>query len=576
MWTIRWSSRCSWECSPSSADGAGIADFLARRFSSVSTASAQHRWLVSRALSHPIQSREFLPQIWEFGHLLARTHRPTLLVGVALLALLVALKRVAPKVPAPLAGVIAGGLAVFVFDLGARGVAMVGEVASGLPPLAVPSIDPNDVRALAGGALGIALVSYCSAMLTARSFAAKNRYEIDANQDFIALGVANLAAGLSRSSSAAPTPHCRERRGRRGVQASPGRRGPPPAVASSCSRPPIAYVPGAALAVLIMAGIGLIDIATLATLRRFEPFEFRLSIATTIGVLLAGVLPGILIAVTLAIVKLLAYASRPNDAILGEIPGQDSYHDIAGHADARTVPGLIIYRFDAALLFVNANRFKQRIREVVAAAPAPPRWLIFSAEAANLLDFTGAEAIEQIRGELAAQGTTFAIARSRGLFALGLHRSGLADRIGADHLFPSVSSGVEAFLEHDRLRAASPHAVTRSEILEAGRAARTIRDGVFGSEAGLRIAAVLDWENLDQIHRIWCEMNSGGTDDRCKDVRSGDHADRPDGRRRCASDEDGAGDDGNADGHGRFDREVDPDRDDQEAGRHLRRLHGAL
>ena len=121
------------------------------------------------------------------------------------------------------------------------------------------------------------------------------------------------------------------------------------------------------------------------------------------------------------------------------------------------MPGLIIYRFDAALLFVNANRFKQRIREVVAAAPAPPRWFIFSAEAANLLDFTGAEAIEQIRGELAAQGTTFAIARSRGLFAVGLHRSGLADRIGADHLFPSVSSGVEAFREHDRLRAAAHH-----------------------------------------------------------------------------------------------------------------------
>jgi MFS superfamily sulfate permease-like transporter len=297
-------------------------------------------------------------------------------------------------------------------------------------------------------------------MLTARSFAAKNHYEIDANQEFIALGVANLAAGLSRGFVISGADS------RTAVNNAVGGASRVTGIVAAAATAgvvlfltgPIGYVPGAALAaVLIMAGIGLIDTATLATLRRFEPFEFRLSIATTIGVLLAGVLPGILIAVTLAIVKLLAYASRPNDAILGEIPGQDSYHDIAGHADAKTVPGLIIYRFDAALLFVNANRFKQRIREVVAAAPAPPRWLIFSAEAANLLDFTGAEAIEQIRGELAAQGTTFAIARSRGLFAVGLHRSGLADRIGPDHLFPSVSSGVEAFREHDRLRAAAHH-----------------------------------------------------------------------------------------------------------------------
>jgi MFS superfamily sulfate permease-like transporter len=221
---------------------------------------------------------------------------------------------------------------------------------------------------------------------------------------------------------------------------------------------PIGYVPSTALAaVLIMAGIGLLDVGTLATLRRIAPFEFRLSIATTIGVLLVGVLPGILIAVALAIVKLLAFVSRPGDAILGEIPGQDGYHDIAGHADAKTVPGLIVYRFDAAPLFVNADRFKQRIRAVMASAATPPRWFMYSAESANLLDFTGADAIEQIRGELAAQGTTFAIARSRGLFDLALHRSGLADRIGPEHLFPSVRSGVHAFLEQDQRQAAGHH-----------------------------------------------------------------------------------------------------------------------
>jgi SulP family sulfate permease len=134
------------------------------------------------------------------------------------------------------------------------------------------------------------------------------------------------------------------------------------------------------------------------------------------------------------------------DAILGKIPGDDGYHDVSGHAAATMVPGLIIYRFDASPLFVNADRFKQRIRAVVAQAEARPRWFLYSAEAANVLDFTGAEAIEQIRSELAAQGITLAFARSRGLFDVGLRRLGVADRIGADLMFPSVRSGVQAFL----------------------------------------------------------------------------------------------------------------------------------
>ena len=161
--------------------------------------------------------------------------------------------------------------------------------------------------------------------------------------------------------------------------------------------------------------------------------------------LLAGVLPGILIAVALAIVKLLTLAARPTNAILGEIPGEEGHHDIAERADARTVPGLIVYRFDAGPLFFNADYLKQRVRAVVASAPIKPSWFLDDAEAANIMDFTGSEALEQVRGELAAQGITLSVARSRGLFDTALRRSGLAERIGADHLFPSVRSGVEAF-----------------------------------------------------------------------------------------------------------------------------------
>jgi high affinity sulfate transporter 1 len=396
-----------------------------------------------------LESKTFLFQIWEFATRLGETHALTLALGLGLLAVLIAVKRLAPKVPGPLVGVVLGGLLVFAFDLGAHGVSVVGDVPSGLPALRVPSIDPNHWQSLAMGAMGIALVSYCSAMLTARSFAARNHYEIDANQDFIALGAANLAAGLSQgfviSGADSRTAVNNAVGGKSRVTGLLAAAATGAAVLFLTG--PLRYIPGPALAaVLIMAGIGLIDVATLKTLRAVSRFELRLSIIATLGVVLIGVLPGILIAVALAIIKLLILASRPGDAILGEIPGQDGLHDIAGHPEAKTVPGLLVYRFDAAPLFFNADYFKRRIRAVLASAPVKPEWFLYSAEAANILDFTGAEAVEQIRSELAAQGIVFAVARSRGLFEIMITRTGLAERIGAEQLFPSVRSGVQAYL----------------------------------------------------------------------------------------------------------------------------------
>lgn len=398
----------------------------------------------------PLVSKAFFAQLWELGARFGETDAATLTLGAGLLVMLIALKRLAPKVPGPLAGVIVGGLIVFAFDLSAHGVVVVGDVPSGLPSFGIPSVEPDHVHPLLVGALGITLVSYCSAMLTARSFAARNHYEIDANQDLVALGVANVAAGLSQGFVISGADS------RTAVNDAVGGKsrltGVFAAVATGAVvlflTAPMRYIPAAALAaVLIVAGAGLIDTATLARLRGISRFEYRLSIATTLGVLIVGVLPGILVAVALALIKVLTAASRPTDAILGTIPGEEGQHDIAEHADAATVPGLIVYRFDAAPLFFNAGYFKQRIRGVVASAAEKPSWLLYSAEAANMLDFTGAEAMEEIRSELAAQGITLAIARSRGVFDAMLRLTGLADRIGAEHLFPSVRSGVHAFIE---------------------------------------------------------------------------------------------------------------------------------
>ncbi len=395
-----------------------------------------------------LTSQEFFGQIWELGSRLGETHLVTLGLGVSLLIVLMALKRVVPRVPAPLAAVILGGLAVFFLDLVRYGVPVVGVVPAGPPAFDMPSVDLKDLRSLGIGALGIALISYCSAMLTARSFAARNHYEIDPNQDFVALGASNIAAGLSRGFVISGADS------RTAVNNAVGGKTQLTGLVAAAVTAmvvlfltgPLRYIPGPALAaVLIMAGIGLIDVATLVRLRALTRFEFRLSIATTAGVLLVGVLPGILIAVLLALIKLLMLTSRPGDAILGEVPGEEAYHDLAAHGDARAIPGLLVYRFDAALVFFNADFFKQRVRSVVAASPDKPEWFLYSAEATNLLDFTGAEAIEQIRAELAARGITFAIARSRGPFDVMARATGLADRVGAERMFDSVRSGARAF-----------------------------------------------------------------------------------------------------------------------------------
>ncbi len=414
---------------------------------------------LGKLLDVGLQATTVFGQVGEAVRRIGETHAPTAMLGVGLLVVLAVLKRVVPRVPGPLAGVVLGGVLVGAFDLTQQGIRTVGAVPGGLPAFGVPSVTADDFGALVVGALGIALVSYCSAMLTARSFAARRHYDVDANQDFVALGVANLAAGLSRGfviSGADSRTAVNDAAG--GASRLTG------VVAAAATAAvvlfftgPLRFIPSAALAaVLIMAGIGLLDTATLRRLRQLSRFEFRLSVATTLGVLVAGVLPGIAIAVALAIVKLVALAARPSDAVLGEVPGLGGYQDPEDHPGARTEPGLLVYRFGAPPLFFNAGYLTERVREVVAAAPSKPAWFVYSAETASVIDFTGVEALEQIRGELAAQGIILVIARPRGLFLRMLIASGLAGRIGPEHVFPSVRSAVEAF----RARPAVPSPAT--------------------------------------------------------------------------------------------------------------------
>jgi high affinity sulfate transporter 1 len=384
-------------------------------------------------------------QLYSFVNGLGQTHWPTLAVGLSIFILLRVLKRAAPKLPAPLIAVFAGIAAVVFFGLQGRGVAVVGAVPRGFPTPALPDVGAGDLGSLVFGAIGIVVISYCSAMLTARSFAAKNHYEVNANQDFIALGVANIFAGVSQGfviSGADSRTAINDAMGGKTRLAGVFAAAVMAAVLLFLTDP-LAHLPIAALAaVLVSAGVGLLDIGSLRRLYGVSHVEFRHSLVAMLGVITIGVLPGILLALGLAILKLLSRASRPHDAILGRLKGVDGFHDIAGQENVETIPGIIIYRFDASLLFFNADYFKGRVRAVVAAAKSDVRCFILDAESAILLDATAADALEDIRVELGGRGITLAIARAKGQFREMLKSTGLRERIGGAHLYPSIRSAV--------------------------------------------------------------------------------------------------------------------------------------
>ena len=211
---------------------------------------------------------------------------------------------------------------------------------------------------------------------------------------------------------------------------------------------PLAYLPTAALAaILVSSALGLFDVISLRRYYHVSRPEFRHSVVAMLGVMTVGVLPGILIAVGLALLKLLRLASRPHDAVLGLVHGKQDVYAATEEEGGRIVPGLIIYRFDSSLLFFNEDYFKDRVRAVINDTNTKTKWVLFNAESVPLLDVTGADALEELRSELAGREIVLAVARGKGLFRVMLERTGVAGRIGAERLFPTVRAGAEAFLE---------------------------------------------------------------------------------------------------------------------------------
>jgi MFS superfamily sulfate permease-like transporter len=379
------------------------------------------------------------------------TNTAALIIGVACLLVILAFKRWWPRIPGVLVAVVGATAAVGAFDLARRyDLSVVGPLPKGLPSFEMPSVSADHLEALVAGAIGIALVSFADTSVLSRTFAIRGGYRVDPNQELVALGAANAAAGLfqgfSVSSSSSRTPVAEAAGAKTQMTGLVGAA----AIALLLLLFPnlVQNLPDSALAaVVISAAIGLIEAAGVRKLYRVRKTEFTLSIACFLGVAVLGVIQGIFIAVALALLDFIRRAWRPYDAVLGRVDDLKGYHDVTRHPDAKRIPGLVLFRWDAPLFFANAEVFADRLRLAIASSPTPVRWVVVAAEPVTNLDTTAADVLQQLDEELAGEGVDLRFAELKGPVKDKLKRYALFERFGADHFYPTIGAAVSAYLD---------------------------------------------------------------------------------------------------------------------------------
>jgi high affinity sulfate transporter 1 len=379
------------------------------------------------------------------------TNIAALTIGVACLLVILAFKRWRPRIPGVLVAVVGATVAVGVFDLAQRyDISVVGPLPKGLPSFQLPGVAADDLPALVAGAVGIALVSFADTSVLSRTFAIRGGYRVDPNQELVALGAANVAAGVfqgfSVSSSSSRTPVAEAAGAKTQVTGLVGAL----AIALMLLFFPnlVRNLPDSALAaVVISAAIGLVEAAGVRKLYRMRKMEFSLSMACFLGVALLGVIEGIFIAVGLALLDFIRRAWRPYDAVLGRVDDLKGYHDVSRYPDARRIPGLVLFRWDAPLFFANAELFADRVRQAIASSPTPARWVVVAAEPVTDLDTTAADVLLELEEELAATGVDLRFAEMKDPVKDRLKRYALYERFGDDHFYPTLGAAVSAYLD---------------------------------------------------------------------------------------------------------------------------------
>jgi high affinity sulfate transporter 1 len=394
-----------------------------------------------------------LRQIWAFGSRVigGDTNVGALVIGASTLAVILLLQR-RPRLPAILIAVVAATAIVQVFHLAERaGVPVLGSVPRGLPQPSLPLIHAGDVSAVLTGGLAVALVSFADTSVLSRAYAARMRMPVDPNQEMVALGVANLAAGLFQgfpiSSSASRTPVAEAAGARTQLTGVVGALGI--AVVLMAAPNLLQHLPSTALAaVVIAAAIGLVEIGDLRRIYRIQRWEFWLSMACFVGVAVFGAIPGIGIAITIAVIEFLWDGWRPHSAVLGHVEGIRGYHDIGRYPQASRIPGLVLFRWDAPLFFANAELFRDRVLTAVASSPTPVRWVVVAAEPVTSVDVTAADIVAELDDQLRGAGIELCFAEMKDPVKDKLKRFGLFARFGAETFYATVGEAVRAYLSY--------------------------------------------------------------------------------------------------------------------------------
>jgi high affinity sulfate transporter 1 len=371
-------------------------------------------------------------------------------VGAGTLVVIMLLKG-SKRLPGILIAVVAATAVVGMLDLASHhNVAVLGPLPQGLPGFAVPWITYADIVPVVLGGCAIALVSFADTSVLSRSYAARTGTKVDPNQEMVGLGAANLAAGFFQgfpiSSSSSRTPVAEAAGARTQLTGVVGAL----AVALLLLVAPnlLQHLPSTALAAVVIASaIGLIEVADLRRIYRIQQWEFWLSIVCFVGVAVLGAIPGIGLAITIAVIEFLWDGWRPHSAVLGRAHGVKGYHDITRYPDARQIPGLILFRWDAPLFFANAELFKERVLDTAAKSPTPARWFVVAAEPVTSVDVTAADMVAELVEELRAKGIELCFAEIKDPVKDKLRRFGLLAQLGDTHFFPTIEEAVTRYLQ---------------------------------------------------------------------------------------------------------------------------------
>ena len=402
----------------------------------------------------PIDGRGPLQELWLLAQAVidGNTNWYAFAVGAATLAMILLLKRF-DRVPGILIAVILATLAVSFFRLDAQGVSVLGEIPQGLPSFTLPWLSNADWATIVLGGCAVALIAFADTSVLSRTYAARTHTRVDPNQEMVGLGMANLAAGFFQgfpiSSSASRTPVAEAAGARTQLTGVVG------AVAVSVllllAPNLLRYLPSSALAaVVIAAAIGLFEFKDLRRIYRIQQWEFWLSMLCFAAVAAFGAIPGIGLAVVIAVIEFLWDGWRPHFAVLGRVPNLRGYHDLKRYPHAALIDGLVLFRWDAPLFFANAELFQQRLMQAVEASPTPVRRVVVAAEPVTSVDVTSADMLRELSQHLAQQGAELHFAEMKDPVRDKLKRFELAEVFSDAHFHPTVESAVEEYLDGGR------------------------------------------------------------------------------------------------------------------------------